>query len=180
MHQDVEAADRMIARLSDLLRAALDSSDAQEVTLQRELSFLERYLELEKTRFGDRLMVKMVAAPETLEAQVPNLILQPLVENAIRHGIEPHARPGRIDLRAQRQGDRLVLEVQDNGNGLASAAPGAEGVGLSNTRARLRTLYGEAHRFQLSNTAQGGLLVQMSFPFRVATNNNHEDANPDR
>ena len=106
MHKDVEAADRMIMRLGDLLRAALEGSDTQEVTLRDELGFLQRYLEIEQIRFGDRLTVKLEIAPDTLEAQVPNLILQPLVENAIRHGIEPHARPGRIELRAQPPGGR--------------------------------------------------------------------------
>src|SRR5690242_9119565 len=99
MHKDVEIADRMITRLSDLLRYALESTDAQEVPLRQELDFLRRYLEIEQTRFGDRLQVRMDIAPDTLEARVPNLVLQPLVENAIRHGIEPRARPGLIELR---------------------------------------------------------------------------------
>jgi sensor histidine kinase YesM len=178
MHKDIDAADRMVARLSELLRAALDSSENQEVTLESELAFLKRYLELEQMRFGSRLAVKIDAAPDTLEAQVPNLIMQPLVENAIRHGIEPHARPGFIELRAQRQGDELTLEVRDNGDGLPAHAP-SEGVGLSNTRARLRTLYGDAHEFELRSTAEGGLLVRLVIPFRTE-DNGHESANPDR
>ena len=167
MHIDIDAADRMIARLSELLRAALDSSDTQEVTLQRELDFLKRYLEIEKIRFGNRLDVKIDAASETLQAQVPNLIMQPLVENAIRHGIEPHSRPGQIELRAHREGDELTLEVQDNGDGLTGNGPAAEGVGLSNTRARLKTLYGDAHEFEMGSTPRGGLLVRMMIPFRT-------------
>ncbi len=166
MHKDVEAADRMVSRLGELLRAALDSSDTQEVSLQRELDFLKRYLELEQIRFGSRLAVKIDAAPDTLEAQVPNLIMQPLVENAIRHGIEPHARPGLIELRASRQGSTLALEVQDNGNGLLEDTP-ADGVGLSNTRARLKALYGDAHQFDMSGGAQGGLIVRVVIPFRT-------------
>jgi sensor histidine kinase YesM len=171
MHRDVEAADGMITRLSDLLRAALAGADTQEVTLRQELRFLERYLEIEKIRFGPRLAIQMDIAPDTFEAQVPNLILQPLVENAIRHGIEPRARPGRIELRARREANILALDVCDNGAGLPKKGQIEEGVGLSNTRARLRELYGEAHRFELSGGPEGGLRVQLSIPFR--TENNH-------
>jgi len=167
MHQDVEAADGMITRLSDLLRTALDSSDTQEVTLRQELEFLQRYLEIEQTRFGSRLTVKTDIAPDTLDAQVPNLILQPLVENAIRHGIEPHAKPGRIELRAQRAAGTLVLDVCDNGTGLGENEPAEEGVGLSNTRARLRTLYGETHGFELRDAPGGGLHARLTIPFRT-------------
>jgi two-component system, LytTR family, sensor kinase len=166
MHQDVEAADGMITRLSDLLRTALDSSNTQEVTLRQELEFLQRYLEIEQTRFGRRLTVKTDVAPDTLDARVPNLILQPLVENAIRHGIEPHAKPGRVELRAQREAGTLVLEVCDNGAGIRKDEPAGERVGLSNTRARLRTLYGEAHGFELRDAPGGGLLVRLIIPFR--------------
>jgi len=167
MHQDVEAADGMITRLSDLLRTALDSSDTQEVTLRQELEFLQRYLEIEQTRFGSRLTVKTDIAPDTLDAQVPNLILQPLVENAIRHGIEPHAKSGCIELRAQREAGALTLEVGDNGDGLRKDGPAEEGVGLSNTRARLQALYGEAHGFKLCDAPGGGLLVRLIIPFRT-------------
>jgi len=166
MHKDVEAADRMIMRLGDLLRAALESSDTQEVDLRQELDFLKRYLEIEQTRFGERLMIKMDIAPETLDAQVPNLILQPLVENAIRHGIEPRSRRGCIELRAHREQDVLALEVSDNGVGLPDGHSVDEGVGLSNTRARLRELYGEGHRFELRRGSSGGLLVQLTIPFK--------------
>ena len=168
MHQDVEAADRMISRLSELLRTTLESTDTQEVTLREELDFLERYLEIEKTRFGKRLTVRMEIAPDTLEAQVPNLVLQPLVENAIRHGIEPHAKPGEIELRACRSEGRLLLQVRDNGAGLPSNHPPEEGVGLANTRARLQQLYGSAHRLDFTNVREGGLLVTVSLPFRLA------------
>jgi LytS/YehU family sensor histidine kinase len=166
MHQDVEAADKMIMRLSDLLRAALDKSDMQEVTLREELEFLKRYLEIEQIRFGSRLTVKMDVAPEAFDARVPNLILQPLVENAVRHGIEPHAKPGRIELRAKREVDTLVLEVSDNGKGLPATRPAEEGVGLSNTRARLQTLYGAAHSFELLDAPGGGLLARVTIPFQ--------------
>ena len=166
MHQDVEGADRMITQLGDLLRAALANSDTQEVPLRQELDFLRRYLEIEQTRFGDRLAVIMEIAPDTLDAQVPNLILQPLVENAIRHGIEPHAKAGRVELRARRQDGSLALEVQDSGAGLRAGASANEGVGLSNTRARLRELYGASHQFELQDASDGGLRVRLRIPFR--------------
>ena len=166
MHQDVDAADRMIVRLSDLLRAALDNSGAQEVTLRNELKFLQSYLEIEKIRFGSRLTVQTDVPSDLLEARVPNLILQPLIENAIRHGIEPHAKPGRIELCAHLVNGDLTLEVCDNGAGVGDAASVSEGIGLSNTRARLRTLYGDAHRFELGNRPEGGLRVRLTIPLR--------------
>jgi two-component sensor histidine kinase len=178
MHQDVEGADRMITQLADLLRAALANSDTQEVPLRQELDFLRRYLDIEQTRFGDRLAVTMEIAPDTLDARVPNLILQPLVENAIRHGIEPHAKAGRIELRAHRQDGSLALEVQDSGAGLRGGAPAAEGVGLSNTRARLREMYGASHEFELKDAAGGGLRVRLRIPFRSETvSHENPDAN---
>jgi two-component system, LytTR family, sensor kinase len=178
MHRDVEVADRMLTQLGDLLRAALANSDTQEVPLRQELDFLRRYLEIEQTRFGDRLAVTMEIAPETLDASVPNLILQPLVENAIRHGIEPHSQPGRIELRAIRHNGMLALEVCDSGAGLRGGAPPAEGVGLSNTRARLRELYGAKHQFELQDVSDGGFRVRLSIPFR-SENGSHENSDID-
>jgi two-component system, LytTR family, sensor kinase len=118
MRKDVEAADSMISRLSDLLRLTLENTGVQEVTLRQELEFLERYLEIEQTRFRDRLQVRMEIEPETFDAQVPNLILQPLVENAIRHGIAPRSAPGMIEICAARDRETLHLLVRDNGPGL--------------------------------------------------------------
>jgi two-component system, LytTR family, sensor kinase len=166
MHKDVEAADRMVMKLSELLRLALDNTDAHEVPLTQELQFLDRYLEIEKTRFRERLSVERDIEPQTLEAKVPNLILQPLVENAIRHGIERHARPGRIVLRAHRRDGALELEVQDNGGGLPDGKLLREGVGISNTRARLEQLYGASQSFELKNASSGGLLARVVIPFR--------------
>jgi len=174
MHKDVEAADRMISRFGDLLRLALENTEAHEVPLREELEFLKSYLEIEQTRFGDRLSVRMDIAPETLEARVPNLVLQPLVENAIQHGIEPHARPGQIELRARREAEKLLLQVRDNGNGIANLSRTSEGVGVSNTRARLQQLYGSAHEFEFSNGKDGGLLVSVVIPFRKAAGNNDQ------
>lgn len=167
MHKDVEAADRMMARLSDLLRYALESTDEQEVPLRQELEFLDSYLEIEQTRFGKRLAVHKEIDPAALEARVPNLILQPLVENAIRHGIEPQAKPGRLELRAQKTADRLRLEVRDNGKGFSNGENPTEGIGLSNTRARLQQLYGSTQTLEMINGAGGGLVVTVTIPFRV-------------
>lgn len=166
MHRDVEAADRMIARLSELLRLALENTDANEVPLRDELDFLRRYLEIEKTRFGDRLEVRLDVAPDALDGLVPNLVLQPLVENAIRHGIEPHRKPGRVALAARRDGNDLHLEVRDNGAGLKPDGSFRMGIGLSNTRARLEQLYGRRQRFEFHEAPDGGLAVRISIPFR--------------
>ena len=174
VHKDAEAADRMISRLSRLLRYTLESTTAHEVPLKQELAFLDRYLEIEQTRFGSRLTVVREIDPETLAAQVPNLLLQPLVENAIRHGIEPQSRPGRIELRAQRWKEQLRLEVRDNGLGFSPGQLTAEGVGLANTRARLQQLYGSDQRIEFSNAAEGGLLVQVTIPFRIEANGDSE------
>ena len=167
VHKDADLADQMITRLSDLLRYALEVTDAQEVPLRQELDFLRRYLEIEQTRFGDRLAVRLEIAPETLDALVPNLLLQPLVENAIRHGIEPRAKPGQIELRSRCEGGQLKLEVRDNGVGLSPGRKLEEGVGLSNTRARLKQLYGDRHRFALSEGPGGGLAVCLELPFHA-------------
>jgi signal transduction histidine kinase len=172
VHKDADLADQMITRLSDLLRYALESTDAHEVPLRQELDFLRRYLEIEQTRFGDRLAVRLEIAPETLDALVPNLLLQPLVENAIRHGIEPRAKPGRIELRSRVESGQLKLEVCDNGVGLSPGRKVEEGVGLSNTRARLRQLYGDRHRFALSERPGGGLAVSLELPFHASANRN--------
>jgi LytS/YehU family sensor histidine kinase len=160
----------MISRFGDLLRLALESTDAHEVPLRQELDFLKSYLEIEQTRFGDRLSVRMDISPEALDARVPNLVLQPLVENAIQHGIEPHAKPGQIELRARRENEQLLLEVCDNGDGLPDPKRLGQGIGVSNTRARLQQLYGDAHQFEFCNGAAGGLRVQVVIPFRLAKN----------
>jgi sensor histidine kinase YesM len=165
MHQNVDAADRMITRLSELLRHALESTDQQEVPLREEIAFLKRYLEIEETRFGDRLTIELIIPPETEDLLVPNLVLQPLVENAIQHGIEPHARPGRVTVSARRDADALWLEVRDTGNGVAST-DWSEGVGLTNTRNRLRQLYGERQTFTLGNAEGGGFRSLVKLPVR--------------
>jgi two-component system, LytTR family, sensor kinase len=166
MHRDIEAADAMLARLSDLLRLTLDRLGVQEIPLKEELEFLETYLEIEKTRFGDRLTIQMEIEPETLDVCVPNLILQPLVENAIRHGIAPRVGGGRLQIVAKRNGNRLWLMVRDNGPGLSKAKLDAfnQGVGVSNTRSRLQHLYPGTHRFEFHEPSDGGLAVTIEMP----------------
>lgn len=168
--KDIAAANRMIARLGDFLRLALDNSGAQEVSLQKELEFLRCYLEIERIRFQDRLSVNMEVEPQTLDARVPNLILQPIVENAIKHGISPRAAPGRIDIRVKRDNGLLRVQVEDNGRGIGTNGTGTriikEGLGLSNTRARLEQLYGAGYRFDLENVIEGGLRVTLEIPLK--------------
>jgi two-component system LytT family sensor kinase len=168
MHQDVEVADRMIARLGDLLRATLESADLQEVTLSQELDFIQPYLEIEKARLGPRLHVEFRVDDEARDGLVPNMLLQPLVENAIRHGIAPRAEPGSIEISAQLENGFLRLKVRDDGPGLPSSAlpRSRNGLGLANTRARLQQLYGAASDFELSNGSPGGLEVTVTIPFR--------------
>jgi hypothetical protein len=178
LHHDPELADRMIARLGDFLRLTLDNSGAQEVTLQKELEFLKCYLEIERVRFQDRLTVSYDVAPETLDAMVPNLAWQPIVENAIRHAIAPRAGRGHIEMRAQRRGEALQLQVKDDGPGLPSQQNSnglfSKGVGLANTRERLRQLYGNDHRFELANGSDRGLIVTLEIPYKLSAS--HVDA----
>jgi two-component system LytT family sensor kinase len=168
VHTDPEAADRMIARLGDFLRLTLENSGTQEVSLQKELEFLKCYLEIERVRFRDRLTTRMDIDPQSLDTPVPNLILQPIVENALRHGIAPRSTPGRIEISAKRDNGSLRIQVKDNGPGLpAISKPNGrfrEGVGLANTRARLAQLYGGSHRLELANAPGGGLVVTLDIP----------------
>lgn len=169
MHEDVEAADRMIVSLGNLLRATLSEGGGQEVTLRRELEVLELYLRIQLIRFQDRLRVKTDVDPRALGACVPNLVLQPLVENAIKHGIAPHSVDGVIEIEARLDGESLVLRVHDDGPGLPEPhAEATEGVGLSNTRTRLEHLYGAAQSLRYGNAAEGGFEVELRIPFRRA------------
>jgi two-component system LytT family sensor kinase len=168
LHRDPDAADRMIARLGDFLRLTLENSGTQRVSLQKELEFLTCYLEIERVRFQDRLTTSVEVDTAALDAPVPNLILQPIVENAIRHGIAQTRGPGRVEISAKREHGSLRIRVRDNGPGLvAITRPDdglKEGLGLSNTRARLEQLYGAAHRFELENAPGGGLIVTLEIP----------------
>lgn len=164
------AADEMIGSLSELLRLALSASDRQEITLREELRFLDQYLFIEQTRFGERLRIEKTIEPAALETMVPILLLQPLVENAVKHGIEAQLAPGVIGLEGRRDGETLQLRVTDNGRGPAATADGEpkEGVGLGNTRARLRELYGERAALDFRAREGGGALVEIIIPWRTS------------
>jgi LytS/YehU family sensor histidine kinase len=162
-----DAAESMVTDLSDLLRLSLQTVGRQEVSLQQELDFVTKYLQIEQTRFHDRLAVLMRIDPHALDASVPNMILQPLVENALRHGLAPLACGGQVLIQAARDNASLLLLVSDDGVGL-SGGDGEikEGVGLSNTRARLRHLYGAAHQFEMQGASDQGLTLRMTIPYR--------------
>lgn len=162
MHKDVRRADSMVAALSDLLRMSLQNIGAQEVPLQSELEFLQRYLEIMTLRFGDRLKVTMDVDEETRDARVPNLFLQPLVENSFRHGFGD-VGAGSIRITVRREGEMLRCEVVDDGRGLRSGHK--EGVGLASTRQRLQHLYGDQQTFSLRGAPGQGVHVTMAIPF---------------
>jgi len=173
--QKGQQAEETLARFSDLLRAVLADMDAQEVTLQRELEYLRLYLSIEQLRFSDRLRVDIDVDPELLDAAVPHMALQPIVENAIRHGIGARASPGAIRIHGRRirdeSGDHLQVSVRDDGPGFgakcASSGPGSGlGLGLANTRARLKQLYGEGAELRAESPEGGGALVTLVLPFR--------------
>ncbi len=155
---------KMFGRLGGFLRLALQNQGIQQITLSEELDFLERYLEIEKIRFQDRLVVQRDVAQETLDMYVPNLILQPLVENAIHHGISPHSNGGKITISARKVGGRLVLEVRDDGPGIENISTARKGVGLSNSIERMERLYGNEQHVEFQNAEEGGLIVQLSMP----------------
>lgn len=166
--EDPSKAKRMLLRLADLLRLTLAEGGKQEVRLSEELELLEHYLDIQRARFEDRLALRFDVAPAARDAFVPVLLLQPLVENAIRHGVDPSVAGGTIAVIARRTGDALRLEVRDNGRGLSpSEGTRKDGVGLANTRARLATLYGERQRLELVTPPEGGAAVVISLPFRT-------------
>jgi len=154
MHQDVNAANEMLAQLGDFLRVTLQRSEIQEISLKDELEVLEHYLSIMRIRFGDRLTVSQEVDPRVLQISVPQLLLQPLVENAIKHGVAPHAGPARVSIKAEPVGEAVQISVVDDGPGLA---PGAirEGLGLTNTRKRLEQLYGTAAQLTLKSLPRG-------------------------
>ena len=169
VHEDADRAEKMITQLSDLLRVSLQSDSAQEITFKEELDFLRKYIEIQQTLLQERLTVNWNINPETLDARVPNLLLQPLIENAIRHGIAPKAAGGTIEINADRDGNQIKLSIEDDGIGINLPAEGGikEGIGLKSVRTRLRHLYGEAHKFSLKETGRGkGLCVELEIPFR--------------
>ncbi len=168
VHRDAQAADEMISSLSDFLRLTLNTANAPESPLRAELEFARRYLDIEKSRFGDRLTVVEDFPTECLTIPVPTLILQPLLENAIRHGIERSEQRGTISLGARREGEVLVLVVSDTGPGLRTPSSTRPGIGLANTRARLRELHGDAAELRLAERSGGGIEVEIRLPWRTA------------
>ena len=160
------AAEEMLARLSDLLRYVLDDVDAQEVCLRRELAYVKLYLDIERVRFHDRLRVEIDTEAETVDAAVPHMGLQPLVENAVQHGISRSSSAGLIRIGARRSGNSLLISVCDDGPGLRSSDSPGYGIGLSNTRARLQELYGSYSQLTLEDWKPHGVLVTMTLPFR--------------
>ena len=172
LHEDIEMADRMITRLSDFLRITLQSSAASVVTLGEEVVFLQAYLDIERVRFRDRLIVDLTIAPDVLDAQVPNLILQPLVENAVRHGISKQVAIGRLQIDARRIDERLLIQIDDNGpgrsNGNGNLKPRTNGgVGLANTRARLKQFYGDFEFNIVDRKDRDGTTVILNVPYLV-------------
>jgi LytS/YehU family sensor histidine kinase len=170
VHRDPDTADRLITRLGALLRRSLDSLGDQRVALGAELEFLSDYSEIVTARFRGRVRVVLNVDPDALDAGVPSLILQPLVENAVRHGLEPKADGGTVEVFARRRLDLLELEVRDDGRGLprddvSGEAGWHEGVGLQNTSARLKHLYGDAYRFSVRPRVNGGTIVAIQIPF---------------
>jgi hypothetical protein len=164
IHKDVESADRMIVRLGELLRASMENFDSHEVSLREELNFTRSYLEIEHFRFGSSLQSEIIVDDRTLDANVPFLILQPLVENAIRHGIAPNGHSGRVVIRTEHLGKAVRLCVEDSGNGTSLTPDFNERIGLSNTRARLNQLYNDEHQLELSRSSLGGLAVTIDIP----------------
>ena len=191
IHSDPQRADRMLSRISELLRTAIATASQPEIPLMDEMEFNRRYLDVERMRYGDRLDVHIDMAGETFDALVPNMLLQPLVENAVRHGIAPHSGNGRVEVKATKRGDQLCIVVRDTGSGFdadnethaetgvarngnasglnghsASEPTASGGVGISTTRARLRKLYGDDQELMLVNV-EGGFEVRVTVPFHV-------------
>jgi two-component system, LytTR family, sensor kinase len=169
MLTNVQAADTMLVRLSDLLRMSLENNTAQETTLNREMQFVNGYLEIEKMRFGDRLQLRCDVHPDTLDARVPHLLLQPLVENAIRHGASRRAEGGEVWITAMRRNDDLHIEVGDNGPGFSRKPEwnAKHGLGLNATRERLRVFYGDRQRLDIHSAPGRGTTVSVQLPFSV-------------
>ena len=167
------SAIKMLGRLGEFLRLALENQGNQLITLNEELDFLERYLEIEKIRFQERLQVHTEVDARLLEHDVPNLILQPIVENAIHHGIAPHSQAGSISIKAFKESGKLVMEVQDDGPGMKDVEAARKGVGLSNTQERLERLYGQQQDIKLINVMEGGFLVRIEIPLQV-----HSESQP--
>lgn len=162
--EDPAAAQEMVLKLGDLLRATLSKIETPEVPLRQELELLDCYLSIEQTRFKDRLRITREIDPAALLCSVPTMILQPLVENAVRHGIGKHKQADEISIFGRRENGRLTLEVVNRAGRMENGAEMTRGIGLSNTRARLEQLYSDAHSFAITNCEGGGVAVKLSFP----------------
>jgi LytS/YehU family sensor histidine kinase len=167
IYENPEAADQCLTDLSELLRLSLISGRRQKITVKEEVDFLRKYIQIQKTLLQDRLQVNWEISPETLDAEIPNMILQPLVENSIRHGISPQKNGGQIQIVSKLENGMLNLSVRDNGRGLVSKKDSSGGFGLNNTRARLGLLYGKRHEFKITQPSNGGLLVDLKMPFEM-------------
>ncbi len=163
------AATAMITEVGEFLRATLNARDTPEVTVGVEIDFVSRYLKIQKCRFGERLRAVFDVDPTLLSASIPTLILQPIVENAIRHGILPNPLGGCVCVRAARLGTTLVLEVEDDGVGLGADAEACAGIGLTNTRRRLQELYGSSARLKLDSSTERGAIVRIELPLQFPT-----------
>ncbi len=167
IYDDPDRADRILSDVADLLRLSLENAERQEVRLAEELGFVDRYLDIARESFGERLEVETRIEPEAMGAWVPNLILQPLVENSIQHGVKPKDGRTKIVVSAARAGEWVVLKVLDDGAGLGSqSGGGAAGIGIKNIRQRLRQLYGEDYRFDLMPRSNGGVVATVEIPYR--------------
>ena len=176
IREDPAAATRVVTRLGDLLRLTLSRATTAQVSFRRELEILTLYLEIERTRFHDRLEIAYDVQPATLAALVPDLILQPLVENAIRHGVGPNAGTGRIEVRSRRDGEWLDVEIRDNGAGLPHGDVRPDGIGLTTTRARLERLYGDRQQLTLADLPEGGCVAHIRIPFQPTADDRGDPA----
>ena len=169
IHEDVQAADRMLGHLSEVLRLTLDSLGHHEVTLRAEIELVDRYLEIDRMRFDGGIELSAEASHDTLDALVPSMLLQPLVENSVKHGFADRSSVGTVTIRGRREGGKLVVEVEDNGRGLTDAkSPAGEGIGLSATRERLEKMYPGSSGLTIRPGTAGGAIVRVELPYRLA------------
>lgn len=169
LRENVDAADDMITNLSDMLRYSLNNINVQEATLREEIDFLQHYLDIEQIRFQDRLITEIKIDPAALEARVPSMMLQPIVENSIRHGISKQSLPGKVLIHARRNQNTLEITVIDTGAGFSSDN-GVEGIGLSNTRERLEKLYGSSFTLNFERSPNHETIVRISIPYSESKN----------
>ncbi len=171
MHEDVDAADRMVTRLSELLRATIETGGKQEISLREELALLDRYIDIQRMRLGDRLQFTSDIEARSLDRSVPMFLLQPLIENAVRHAVADRREGGRIAIRASENDSRLSIEITDDGPGFSDQP--STGVGLANIRDRLRHLYGDAQAMQLTAAPGGGALIRIELPLKAHGSDPH-------